>query len=96
MANLLASGERRSKVIGSSDLRDSSRYPPRTPSAAIGHVHRTVNVRSERALTARLAVLRAVVPTVDSTQGIGVPLAGPTAIPSGMGELTFYRGRFKE
>ena len=45
----LVSSDRGAKVIGSSDRRELSRYPTKTPSAAIGHVHRTVDVRSERA-----------------------------------------------
>jgi hypothetical protein len=45
----LVSSDRGAKVIGSSDRRELSRYPTRTPSAAIGHVHRTVDVRLERA-----------------------------------------------
>ena len=46
---VLVSSERKLKVIVSSKLRYLSRYSARSPSAAIGHVHRTVDVRSQRA-----------------------------------------------
>ena len=43
---VLVGWDREAKVIGSSDPWYSSRYPARRPSAAIGHVHRAVDVRS--------------------------------------------------
>jgi hypothetical protein len=55
--NLLVGSERQTIVIVSSELRNLSRYPARTPSAATGHVHRTVNSwwRGPRAFPSRSA-----------------------------------------
>jgi hypothetical protein len=57
-AKLLVTSDRRAKVIVSSDLREVSRYPARTPSAAIGHVHCTVEYGPSGPLTAWPAVIR--------------------------------------
>jgi hypothetical protein len=67
----------------SSDRRELSRYPARRPSAAIGHIHRTVDVGWQQPLTAWPAVVRAVPPRWVPTQDIGVPLRRPflTAMP---------------
>jgi hypothetical protein len=71
---LLVSSERKLKVIVSSELRYLLRYLARSPSAAIGHVHHTVSVRSQRAPHRAWPVGHrgGPPPTVDSTKDIGV------------------------
>ena len=57
IANFLVAGDHRAKVIGSGDLREPSRYPARTPSAASGHVRtRAAGVRRSRVAHGRSCV----------------------------------------